>query len=207
MPSSCIWVSGKGTFMKRAQLAVERGLLIIHVLQVSKRGSGTLLKHKRSRCEAPWNHLTVCLVLNADKLVFNDPKTGLKSMSKPCVALLRSRDPTQISGQSPALFQSLVWVDPHSWHSARASIFTDCSTEKMLLNFYFSRFEDNVWPKPLCWLTVGTLLSCLMHLWSRRNRQLQTTTVPLLSSTESTLTVYIYSLSDIRWHYKQIRNI
>lgn len=54
---SCVWirVRGQGVLMKRDQLAVERGLPIIHVLQVSKRGSGTLLKHKRSRCEAPWN--------------------------------------------------------------------------------------------------------------------------------------------------------
>lgn len=33
-------------------------------------------------------HLTVCAVLNADKLVFNGPRTGLKSMPKPCVTLL-----------------------------------------------------------------------------------------------------------------------
>lgn len=82
--------------MKRDQLAVERGLSIIHVLQVSKRGSGTLLKHKRSRCEAPLfeTHLTVsCLTLNADKLAFNDPKTeSPKSMSKPCAAPLSRSD-------------------------------------------------------------------------------------------------------------------
>lgn len=41
--------------MNRDQLAAERGLPIIRALLVSKRGSGTLLKHKRSRCEAPWN--------------------------------------------------------------------------------------------------------------------------------------------------------
>lgn len=69
-------------------------------------------------------------MLNADKLAFNDPKTGLKSMSKPCVTLLssmweryltpeRSWDPKKIFGQSPALFQSPKWVDRRSWHSAR----------------------------------------------------------------------------------------
>lgn len=68
-------------------------------------------------------HLTVCLVLNADKLAINDPKTGLESMSKPCVTLLlevppkRSWDFKKIFGQSSALFLPPKWVDPHSQHS------------------------------------------------------------------------------------------
>lgn len=61
-------------------------------------------------------------MVNADKLAFNDPKTGLKSMSTPCVTLLslvwegmlpprRSRDSEKIFGQSPVVFQRLQSVD------------------------------------------------------------------------------------------------
>ena len=54
-PPGRVWigVSGPIVLMKQHQLAVERGLPIIHALQVPKRGSGTQLKHKRSRCEVP----------------------------------------------------------------------------------------------------------------------------------------------------------
>lgn len=56
-----VWIQccGRSMLMKQDQLGVERGLPITHVLQVSKRGSGTLLKHKRPRCEAPLKHISL----------------------------------------------------------------------------------------------------------------------------------------------------
>lgn len=103
--------------MKPDQLAVERGLPIIHTLCVAKRGSETQLKHKRSRLRpAKTNH--------ADKLAFNDSKIVSSRRQSPSSAARRSAS-EQDGGPlrkylDKDVFQLAKWADPHIQHSTRA---------------------------------------------------------------------------------------
>ena len=116
--------------MERDRHVEERGLSITPLLQGPERGNGTLLKHKRPRQGGPLQtHLSVRLVPNADKLAFNDAKTGpkvnVKAMchsSRVCLGKLlrppiRGGDSVKIFGQSSlAIFVFSKWSAPHSLH-------------------------------------------------------------------------------------------
>lgn len=125
--TALVWLRGPSVLMKPDQLAVERGLPIIHALHVAKRGSETQLKTQKVQMWDPVKHITVsdscCTLTNWHLMIPNWSKVNVKAR---CPSSAGRRSASEKDGGAlkqylhKDVFQSAEWADPHIQHSTRA---------------------------------------------------------------------------------------